>query len=498
MVHQQRIHSLCTIRSFTYSQLLIGYGPQHESLVTVRWCPQRRAFRLCFARLNASAPNPHSLVAAELEAQLNSQHCLARLVYLLHETYRPLSAVGRLEVIPHYGLPVCTWPYAPHVDCLLMFYSRQKRPTVPVLSFCLLPQTPTLIRIAYQAMYCLELRILGDGIVSLRDAAQRGEKSTKTPSVDDFTATQGLLGFLRKYTSSASTAHASVFLRRLQGEEENPVSPTAHNESTAEHLTAATTLTVPSSTLPPLSISLSYANGTHGKISGNTGAGGPHSPNAAAVTGLRFPASVTPPPTPASPLAVVNHTITSPISQHPNNCSTVTSNGVPSPVHLQQQQQQQRPGSAPIHSPQSVTLGNNEQSSPFSALSPSASRTVSPHPAATVPTTAATAPPVIAGAAAPSTRLPIRVARACAGAVQTALTNEALEMLLQPGAHPEPLVPGPPLCPLERFLGSVNLRRNLQRYINSEDFVSWNKSMHNLYRMYSFGSISHTHTNTHS
>lgn len=465
MYQQQRINSMCTIRSFTYSQLLIGYGPQHESLVTVRWCPERRGFRLCFARLNANAPNPHSLVNVELEDQLNRQHSLAQLVHLLHETYRPLSAVARLEVIPHYGLPVSAFAFAPpHIGQSFMYYFVEQRPTVPVLSFCLIPQTPTLIRIIFQASNCLDLRILGDGSVSLRDGAQqRADKTTKPAGIEDFTATQGLLAFLRKYTSSASTAHASVFLRRMQGEDENPVSPAAHNESFAQqsdHLTG-TTVAVASAPLPPLSISLSYANG---KIGGNGGIG-PHSPNAVTAGGLRFPASVTPPPTPASPLAVGNHTTTSPASHHPiNACQTITTNGVPSPV-----QQQHRPGSAPIHSPKSITLVHSDQNSPFSALSPSAAaaRTASPRPAATVPAASATAPSMTGAAA---TRSQVS-SRPYAGAVQTTLSNDALEMLLQPGAHPETDVPGPPLCPLERFLGSVNLRRTLQRYIQSEDFV---------------------------
>lgn len=61
--------------------------------------------------------------------------------------------------------------------------------------------------------------------------------------------------------------------------------------------------------------------------------------------------------------------------------------------------------------------------------------------------------------------------RSWTASVPTLLTNEALETLCFPGPHPQPEVPGPDLCPLERFLGCVYMRRNLQRFIQSEEHV---------------------------
>lgn len=55
--------------------------------------------------------------------------------------------------------------------------------------------------------------------------------------------------------------------------------------------------------------------------------------------------------------------------------------------------------------------------------------------------------------------------------VPTMLTCEALETLCFPSPNPQPEVPGPDMCPLERFLGCVYMRRNLQRFIQSEDHV---------------------------
>lgn len=57
-----------------------------------------------------------------------------------------------------------------------------------------------------------------------------------------------------------------------------------------------------------------------------------------------------------------------------------------------------------------------------------------------------------------------------AGAVPTLLTYEALETLCCPSPHPQGLH-GPELAPLERFLGCVYMRRQLQRFIHSEHYV---------------------------
>lgn len=54
-------------------------------------------------------------------------------------------------------------------------------------------------------------------------------------------------------------------------------------------------------------------------------------------------------------------------------------------------------------------------------------------------------------------------ARAWAGAVPTLLTHEALETLCRPSNNPG--IPGPDMCPLERFLGCVFLKRQLQKFV---------------------------------
>jgi mediator of RNA polymerase II transcription subunit 14 len=89
---------------------------------------------------------------------------------------------------------------------------------VPVQTFTIMAQSCTLIRLAYQGMYCLELRIRDAGLVSLRDGAY--SRFDRSNVVDVFSPTQGLKAFLSKYVDETA-----VFRRRSQSEDDNPPSP---------------------------------------------------------------------------------------------------------------------------------------------------------------------------------------------------------------------------------------------------------------------------------
>jgi len=54
----------------------------------------------------------------------------------------------------------------------------------------MIPQSPTLIRISYQNTYCLELRLRGAGLVTLRDGAY--SRFDRVKVVEEFMPTQGL------------------------------------------------------------------------------------------------------------------------------------------------------------------------------------------------------------------------------------------------------------------------------------------------------------------
>lgn len=93
-----------------------------------------------------------------------------------------------------------------------------QRPQIPIQTFSIMAQSCTLIRLAYQGMYCLELRIKGAGLVSLRDGAY--SRFDRSNAVDVFSPTQGLKTFLSKYVDESA-----VFRRRSQSEDDNPPSP---------------------------------------------------------------------------------------------------------------------------------------------------------------------------------------------------------------------------------------------------------------------------------
>lgn len=358
----------------------------------------------------------------QLQSHLNHHCSLAQIVHILNETYQPLSSIARLPILPQLGIP---------------------NPKIPVLSFCVLSQSPTLLRLAFQGCYCLEIRLRGGGLVSIRDGAY--SRFDRSNVVEEFTPTQGLKGFLSKYVDENA-----VYRRRSQSEDDNPPSPMTMEEPHGG----------------PGSVGSAF-------LSGSTGMRGPQSPRDA---GLRFAAPLTPPSTsnphtPASPHpAIGGHQ-----SQHPNFNMTSPPTHMPQPSPsagmMPSSPLNTQPSPMP-HSPGPMSYMQGHTDSPFPALSPAASGWLgspgmpprpSPRPGQspdhkpqmTVPHHSRVLP-----------------ARSWAGAVPTLLTHEALETLCRPAPHPIKEIPGPELSPLERFLGCVFMKRSLQRLISTEEFVS--------------------------
>lgn len=128
----------------------------------------------------------------QLEAHLNRHTNLAQIIHILNETLQPLTSISKLPSIPQ----LCV--HAVSARAYLPFFgsdsripnSSPQRPRVPVQTFTIMPQCVNLVRIAYQGMYCLELRLRGGGLVSLRDGAF--SRFDRSHVVDEFTPTQGL------------------------------------------------------------------------------------------------------------------------------------------------------------------------------------------------------------------------------------------------------------------------------------------------------------------
>ncbi|XP_054267906.1 mediator of RNA polymerase II transcription subunit 14-like [Macrosteles quadrilineatus] len=449
-IEKYNLSNMVTVKSYSYSKLVLGYGPERGATVTVQWNSQSQAFTLVFGGSN-SCVNAHSLLREQLEAHLNRHRNLAQIVHLLHETYEPLISISKLPTIPQLGV-------------------HNSRPQVPVQTFTIMPQSPTLIRLTYQGMYCLELRLRGGGLVSLRDAAY--SRFDRTNVVSDFSPTPGLKAFLSKYVDESA-----VFRRRSQSEDDNPPSP------------------VP---MDP---------GEGGGFLG--GHRQPQSPNTR-EGGLRFHPPLTPPSgsnphTPASPHTTnisqtqqhqssfgsspaTSFNLASPpniqpspsMLPHPSPGSGLTTLHSPSnPLHVPSPMPISSPGpaiSAVGHSPAGSFMGQagHTDGSPFpSSQSPAASNWPGspgmprPSPARPSPHPALHSPDHKSGVSA-GAGARVLPQRSWAGAVPTLLTHEALDLLCTPSPHPGGLH-SPELAPLERFLGCVYMRRQLQRFIQSDE-----------------------------
>ncbi|EFN69905.1 Mediator of RNA polymerase II transcription subunit 14, partial [Camponotus floridanus] len=460
------LRNMVSIKSYSYSKLVLAYGPNHAAIVTVQW-NDKANFKLVFGRSPTNTvTNAHSIMKEQLEAHLNRHKNLAQIIHILNETLQPLTSISKLPTIPQ----LCV----------------HARPRVPVQTFTIMPQCVTLVKIAYQGMYCLELRLRGGGLVSLRDGAY--SHFDKSNVVDEFTPTQGLKAFLSKYVDENA-----VFRRRSQSEDDNPPSPVTMD-----------------------------SDGGGSNVGGFLGhhRSGPQSP-AQQREGLRFHPPLTPPSgsnphTPASPHTTnisqasqhqsfgsspaTSFNLASPPSlppntpnmlPHPSPGSGLVANSPLNPMHVPSPA-----GLMPTSSPgpcSNVQVGHSPagsfmqtghiDGSPFPSSQSMASPAASNWPGSpSVPRPSPARPGQSPGHVAlhspqasdhktGSHMSRVLPPRSWAGAVPTLLTHEALESLCCASPHPSGL-PGPDMSPLERFLGCVYMRRQLQRFIQTDDCVT--------------------------
>ncbi|CAG5108193.1 Similar to MED14: Mediator of RNA polymerase II transcription subunit 14 (Aedes aegypti) [Cotesia congregata] len=465
-IEKYNLRNMVSIKSYSYSKLIIAYGPNRGATVTIYWSTNDKAFKLIFGKspMNTSI-NAHSLMKEQLEAHLNRHKSLAQIIQILNETLQPLISISKLPIIPQLGV-------------------HNSRPQVPIQTFTIMPQCVTLVRIAYQGMYCLELKLRGGGLVSIRDGAY--SRFDRSNVVDEFTPTQGLKTFLSKYVDESA-----VFRRRSQSEDDNPPSPVSMD-----------------------------TDGTGGVGFMSHHRSGPQSP-AQQRDGLRFHPPLTPPSgsnphTPASPHTVnisqanqhqsfgsspaTSFNLASPPSlppntpnmlPHPSPGSGLVANSPLNPMHVPSPA-----GLMPTSSPgpcSNVQVGHSPASSfmqaghidgsPFPSSQSMASPAASNWPGSpSVPRPSPARPGQSPGHVAlhspqasdhkAGTHISrVLPQRSWAGAVPTLLTHESLDLLCTPSLNPAGL-PGPDLSPLERFLGCVYMRRQLQRFIQSEDCLT--------------------------
>ncbi|XP_074034115.1 mediator complex subunit 14 isoform X2 [Leptinotarsa decemlineata] len=450
------LNNFFCIKSYNYTKLVLCYGSDKGAMVSIMWNSSKKAFKLAFGATN-NALNAHSLIQEQLESHLNEHRNLAQIIQLLNDTYEPLLSISKLPTLPQLGI-------------------HNTRHQVPVQTFTIMAQSCTLIRLAYQGMYCLELRIRGGGLVSLRDGAY--SRFDRSNVVDVFTPTQGLKAFLSKYVDESA-----VFRRRSQSEDDNPPSPMevegsgflGHHrgpQSPAGQrepggLRFHPPLTPPSGSNPhtPASPHTSINQGSHT----NFGSSPATSFNLASPTSLQ--ANINPSPMPhPSPSALVAN---SPLNPQLASPGGLLSNSSPGPQST----------NLPGHSPVSSFIGHTD-GSPFpsqSMSSPAASTNWPGSPGMPRPSPARPGQSPLGHAIMHSPQQSdlkigshlsrVLPQRSWAGAVPTLLTHEALEILCCPSQHPQGLLVLD-LAPLERFLGCVYMRRQLHRFIHNEAYLT--------------------------
>lgn len=190
------------VRSFTYKKLCLVYGPCKSYSVTIHWKSMEKRFHLTFGvcGIQGGYTNPHSLVSIQLQNEFNQCKCIATLVETLDSTLEPLSAFINLSTVTHLGVIT-------------------SRPSVPVNSFCLIPQTSSHIRLVYRGFFCLDITVQSDGLIAVRDGACTIFDKVKA---EDLSPIPGLKSFLHLFVDRSVTQ-----LRRPSqaDDDNNPPSP---------------------------------------------------------------------------------------------------------------------------------------------------------------------------------------------------------------------------------------------------------------------------------
>ncbi|XP_029936599.1 mediator of RNA polymerase II transcription subunit 14 isoform X2 [Myripristis murdjan] len=306
-------------------------------------------------------------------------------------------------------------------DTLAPLNAINKLPTVPMLGltqrtntayqcFSILPQSPTHIRLAFRNMYCIDIYCRSRGVVAIRDGAYSLFDNTKI--VEGFYPAPGLKTFLNMFVDSNQDAR-----RRSVNEDDNPPSPVG------------------------VDVIDSLVNQLQQPMRG--GAGGVYPP-------------LTSPPTPYHANVAPSPSMMP--TQSPGALDPSSPYAMMSPS-----QRGQWPGSPQVSGP--------SPGARIHGMSPGNPSLHSPIPDPHSPR-AGTSSQVMPSSMPPPRKLP---QRPWAASIPTILTHNALHVLLLPSPTPclVPGLAGSYLCsPLERFLGSVIMRRHLQRIIQQEPNLS--------------------------
>lgn len=120
------LKSIITIKSFSYTNLLLVYGENKEVSANISWCNDSKQFLMTFIGGN-SLINPHSLLKDQLQAHLNVNHNLAQIAHILNETYQPLGSIAKLSILPQLGISVSYFNFANLKNQKLSYFSPESQ-----------------------------------------------------------------------------------------------------------------------------------------------------------------------------------------------------------------------------------------------------------------------------------------------------------------------------------------------------------------------------------
>ncbi|XP_015252710.1 PREDICTED: mediator of RNA polymerase II transcription subunit 14 isoform X1 [Cyprinodon variegatus] len=426
------------VRLYNYRKLVLCYGSTKGSSVTIQWNSNTQRFHLALGTVgpNSGCSNCHNIILHQLQEMFNKNPNVMQLLQVLYDTQAPLNAINKLPTVPMLGLT--------------------QRTNTAYQCFSILPQSPTHIRLAFRNMYCIDIYCRSRGVVAIRDGAYSLFDNTKI--VEGFYPAPGLKTFLNMFVDSNQDAR-----RRSVNEDDNPPSPVGvdvmdslmtqlQSHQQAQPMRGGGGGVYPPLTSPPPNY---LANVTPSpsmmptQSPGNIHASG--SPSGA----LRAPSPFGPTPSPSSlGIAMGQTSFASPHGPlDPSSPYTMVS-----PSH-----RGQWPGSPQVSGP--------SPGARIPGMSPGNPSLHSPIPDPNSPR-AGSSSQVMPTSMPPPRKLP---QRPWAASIPTILSHNALHVLLLPSPTPCLVagLAGSYLCsPLERFLGSVIMRRHLQRIIQQEANLS--------------------------
>ncbi|KAK2850101.1 hypothetical protein Q7C36_008884 [Tachysurus vachellii] len=418
------------IRLYNYRKLVLCYGNTKGSSVTIQWNSATQRFHLALGTVgpNSGCSNCHNIILHQLQEMFNKTPSVVQLLQVLSDTQAPLNAINKLPTVPMLGLT--------------------QRTNTAYQCFSILPQSPTHIRLAFRNMYCIDIYCRSRGVVAIRDGAYSLFDNTKI--VEGFYPAPGLKTFLNMFVDSNQDAR-----RRSVNEDDNPPSPVGVDvmDTLMTHMQPQQPIRG-QGVYPPLT---SPNNPYHGGVAPSPSMMPTHSPGnihaASSPSGaLRAPSPFGPTPSPSSLGISMGQTSN---FASPHGALDPSS---PYPMVSPSQRTGTWPSSPQVSGPSPRIHG----------MSPGNPSLHSPIPDASHSPRAGTSSQVMPTSMPPPRKLP---QRSWAASIPTILTHNALHVLLLPSPTMclVPGLAGSYLCsPLERFLGSVIMRRHLQRIIQLE------------------------------